>query len=180
MTSTLLQDLAALERQVKGTAWQVPRLQACRMALHTERVNDAAAVARALKDFDPQAGGWVETSDRAVHWRSGQPWPAGAVLNAELAAGARSLHVREADDSWLCTSFDEAPPKGCAGVLEGWVVERRLLGQVDPARYWRYRVLIQPADDGELREVAARLVPDDDGNGWGEGPARQDLGESPT
>ena len=159
----LASDLGALEPLLRGTAWVAPTLVKARWAQTTVWMLDPHAVAAELQAFGPAADGWVETTDVALPWRTGQGWPTGTVLNAELASGARSLHVRQVDGRWACTTLHDlgpqaAPPPG-ADVTEGWQVERQQL-QSDPiAPAWRYAVLLQALPDGELRELACRLLP---------------------
>ncbi|EGJ09048.1 hypothetical protein [Rubrivivax benzoatilyticus] len=156
-------DLIELVRRLAGTPWRAPELAPARWACRTERLRDASAVAAALQRFDAEAAGWVETTATAQRWHAGQPWPAGTVLNAELAADRRSLHVREADGEWLCTTWHALEPKteaepGPDAPLRGWTLVREHCA-VDTGEPWRHEVLLVAEAGGALREVAARLLP---------------------
>lgn len=168
---TLLEDLSSLAAALGASAWQTPSLRPARWILTSEWLDSPAQTCERLLSFDPAARGWLEFTDAALPWRAGQPLPAGMPLNGELAAGARSLQLRQCDGRWHCVTahdllasqdaqtFDAAISSQPPGeLLDGWVLRREQLHAHPGSPPWIHDVLLQRKPDGRLQETAARLI----------------------
>lgn len=159
MTTSLDNDLRALSAALDPAGpWRVPEIRPCRVTVQSSAMARADDVVSHLRSQLEQAAGWIETTECAVPWRHGDPWPPGVLLNAELADGTRSMQVREMNGAWTVTRIEEhARDDAVQGALPVWAV-RRVQLNVDPdGPPWHHRLYLR--EDGDrLRGFASRLL----------------------
>lgn len=133
----LLQDVKRLREAAGSTSvpWRVPILEACALIVETRQEASAMEVVRQLQAFGGE--GWIETTDQVlVVARGAAPaLDAGTlVLDAEVADGARSLHVRHDNGHWQLAWIEETA--GATHLVRTQV----MLGVLPGAARLRYRV----------------------------------------
>ncbi|WP_119156872.1 hypothetical protein [Caldimonas tepidiphila] len=149
---TLLEDLQRLQQAVERAQgpWLAPRVEACTLKTETGWASSAAEVMQRLRSFGGE--GWIETTAGLVLVTRGEAAePAAPVLDAELADGARSLHVRQVNARWRLTWFEET--EGATHLAR----THTLLGTEPAAARLRYRVY-RPADAQAAPTPLARLA----------------------
>ena len=151
-----LEPVLARLKAVIYEPWKVPGLSRCGLETSVKKLTTREDVWKELQEFlaRPGSKGWIETTDALLSLPGVDnpdmlAWP----LNAELAAGATSLHVRQIDGAWLATSLTEMS-KG----RTHWATDRQHLA-ADPALgQLLYRVYMLMDDDGALHDEAVRLI----------------------
>lgn len=147
----LLQDVERLREAAgaTGASWRAPSLEACTLIVEARREVSATEVVRQLQAFGGE--GWVETTDQvlAVARGAAPVLDAGTlVLDAELADGVRSLHVRHDNGCWRLAWIEEAA--GATHLVRTQVV----LGVLPSAARLRYRVYETADGAGAMARLA--------------------------
>lgn len=150
---TLLQDVQRLRQGVQraGSPWLAPQVQACTLKVEAGWAATPAELLQRLRAFGGE--GWLETTDTLlVVPRGADIAPVAPVLNAELADGPRSLHVRQVNARWRLTWFEET--EGHTHLAQ----THTLLGTEPAAARLHYRVYL-PAQEaaGATPAPLARL-----------------------
>ena len=84
-------------------------------------------------------------------WRT-TPQRFGAILQAELAKGNASLHIRQARTGWTVTLLEEI------GAEPNSLAEQRALPSTQPGTRLGYRIYWQPLDGLGLRATYYRFA----------------------
>ncbi len=135
---------------------EIPDATAGRLCIDGPReLQDAAQVWDELASL-AGAEGWVCRPHRVERYA---PSGAGMLLDAEVAAGAVSIHVRHNADGWLAWRYEEVPDG------DDLIFDERLVSTEGAPRL-RYRVVWRRETDEDGIEVyrpfAARFA------GWGD------------
>jgi hypothetical protein len=131
----------------------IPPLVAGALQANSRRIISQDDLRTCLSAFGP-AEGWLCLTDQVIEiapdYDFGQ-LSGRNILSGELAAGDRTLHLRQQNDAWIAVELQRI------AATDGYLVEQHLF-PVRGSRKLRYEVCWSAGDDGILKPNASRFA----------------------